>query len=370
MQSRLKVRYCKLLFGVLLIASLFTEFGCLENATQSIDNAVNQIRETTGVFEEQSQQWQQTLKGLADDLDKKGQRLLANDLRNFTDRAVSGTGTEFRCNADFIRDRLTQTLENLKDAIKNKRSTFDRVPPAICNFSPPRVDIIWEDHDHFKLGTTLTTIEAYGYDLNNLNSRFKLYIRDNESNMRDTSSSLSFTTSYMLQITLASSGVLFQEGDRQLVLDWKDKLQHEIPITWGSRPDPMPPAEMVTALKIVVHTTSDDKDREVKAVFTINANSEIVAEFDAGKGEVWHDWENRTFLVPGQATLAHPVPVGKGIKGILTVQALEDNSGWDVYFELIGITTAGRTLNYLTSPAVKYGEDANNTHSHEFTFNW
>jgi hypothetical protein len=53
-----------------------------------------------GAFEPQlSREWQKTLRGLADDLDKRGQRLLAQDLRDFTVRAVGDVGTEFRCNA-------------------------------------------------------------------------------------------------------------------------------------------------------------------------------------------------------------------------------------------------------------------------------
>jgi hypothetical protein len=366
--------------GVLsaLLFSLATGCDLVRDVIGSVDRAIDQIDKTTGVFEAQSRAWQATLRDLADTLYKNGQQLLANDLRDFTARVIGDAGTEFRCNADFIRVRLRQTLNNLKAALKSKRPTFDRVPPAVCRFDPPRIDIVWNDHDHFRLATVLTTIEAQGFDIDTVNSGFKLYALNDGGAARDVSGKLSMTTPYLFQITLAANGVQFQEGDRQLAVVWGNNQERfEIPVTWGYRPAAPPPPEMVTSLSIVVHTTTDDKDQEARAVFIITANGEQVVRFDAGKREVWKDGSTRTLFVRegpaplGQPALLHPVPLGQGIQGELTVQETEADTGWDVFFDLIGATSSGRTINLCQTPRPhwKFGKEGDRR-SHSFRFEW
>jgi hypothetical protein len=184
------------------------------------------------VFEEQSKSWQKTLGDLEQKVKEDGREMLAEDLRAYTDRTIGDAGSEFRFDADFIKARLTQSLNNLKDAVVGKKTAFERVPPAIGKVSPPAVVLKWNDHDHFLGNEALTTIEADGYDIHSLDSGLRLTVKNDKTGDRDVSTSLSITTPYQLQISLGAGGIQFREGDKQLILDWNNNAaRYEIPVT-------------------------------------------------------------------------------------------------------------------------------------------
>jgi hypothetical protein len=287
------------LFALALFLCL-SAAGCggLDSLTKSVDDAIQQIGKTTGVFEAQSKQWQTTLNGLADKLKASGQDLLADDLRNYSTRVIGDGGAEFRCNVDFVRNRIRESLQNLKNALLKKATSFSQPPPAICQVGPASIDMEWLNHETFHVKSILRTVEADGYDFKAENSGLALSVVGQDGKERDETRTISVTTPYKLQVTLGETGVKFQPFDTKLILRSKEKLS-EIPITWNARPAVLtpPPPPRVASVIVRVNTTRDDKDREIRFTYSVRKGNDVIASITVGNGEVWRDPSTRDFTI-------------------------------------------------------------------------
>lgn len=123
--------YIRLVSGVFFI--LVSLIACIENpaeiAAQSIDDAVQSITSEADDFQE-------ILRRLEEQLDQiKGlEKEFGNDVADIATRSIAQAGVEFKCSADFVRDRVVEDLNRLKREILGKNTSPPQ--PKICTVEP------------------------------------------------------------------------------------------------------------------------------------------------------------------------------------------------------------------------------------------
>src|SRR4051812_9410276 len=75
--------------------------------SQDLDQAISSLNS-------QSANWQDVLNKAITDLPKEASDLIRGDLNNLLQRTIAATGGEARCDADFFRNRVQQTLVAIK----------------------------------------------------------------------------------------------------------------------------------------------------------------------------------------------------------------------------------------------------------------
>ncbi len=112
----------------------------------SIDRAISAL-------DQQSSDWQVTLKELESRLVREGKAALANEVTQLMQRGIATGGIEFRCNADFVGQRMKQALQRIQARIKGRPAP--PLEPGFCVVSPTAVDMAHRPQQ----------VEYSGYDL-------------------------------------------------------------------------------------------------------------------------------------------------------------------------------------------------------------
>lgn len=185
-----------------------------ETAAVSIQRASNDIDIAISELQVESANWQDTLRELQSKLTGDARKLINNDIQNLITRTVNHAGVEFRCNGDFINQRVAETLQAIKAKL------LGRAPPALeprfCSAIPEAVDMKLVPGD-------VNKVTFYGYNFDN-NAGFNLKLQDIDGAVRDVPQAISIPTAYAMILTLGPSGVTLNGNSSRLQLFWKDKL--------------------------------------------------------------------------------------------------------------------------------------------------
>lgn len=152
---------CLLILSVLIILSGCIDLGNLIDLRTPAQKAAQAIDDVLVTADFNSAQWRAEVDKLATQLDKIESNA-AQDVRDILAKTVATTGTEIRCNVDFIHERTRQDLQRLSDTLRGKPTTPPL--PTFCQVVPTGVDM--NHRPNF--------VEFYGYD-------FKLRQRDSNS---------------------------------------------------------------------------------------------------------------------------------------------------------------------------------------------
>jgi hypothetical protein len=119
-----------LIFGSILVT------GCpIPDVIQtSADKAATIIENGMTTADFNSDQWRAEVDKIATQLDAVEPQA-ANDVRDILAKTVATTGTEFRCDTDFVHERVRQDLQRIADKLRKKQTTPPI--PAFCQFTPP-----------------------------------------------------------------------------------------------------------------------------------------------------------------------------------------------------------------------------------------
>jgi len=114
-----------------ILVSLVGFSGCSVDKSD-VQRGLAQLDELLRIINDQSKSWQDTLKSLEDKAAKDVQSTIRNEVNDTIQRGVAATGAEFRCNADFMRDRVKQHLLNIKNGLLTKAGLpHDPITPLI-----------------------------------------------------------------------------------------------------------------------------------------------------------------------------------------------------------------------------------------------
>lgn len=158
-------------------------------------------------------------------------------------RAIDAAGAEFRCDTDFVRQRLVEDLLSLR------ASALGQAPPAktirICNIWPEAVieldqDLQPQDKTYLRFG---------GYNFDDPNVRVLLEYKDGDTDDL-TSCCLDNPTHYLLTIDLDE--ITFTPEHRRIILGGTERQSNSVAI---NQP---PPVKKVFTYKIDLTTGSAD----------------------------------------------------------------------------------------------------------------
>lgn len=158
-----------------------------------------------------SADWQDILQEAIDELPEEVQSTVTNEVSNLLNRAVSATGAEVRCNVDFFRMRIQQSLQRIK--AKFLGSDIPPLEPQLCNVVPLAVDMNLDPSRRNKL-------EFYGYDFDMADVRV-IHVSGNSET--DVTRFLDQPTHYHMTLNLGGSGVPLNKNSNRLILRWNNR---------------------------------------------------------------------------------------------------------------------------------------------------
>ncbi|MDX2283382.1 MAG: hypothetical protein NW241_04435 [Bacteroidia bacterium] len=309
------------MFARLLLAALCLApaagCGIIEKAGNKADDLINEVLPVLdGAIESlntASADWQVVLQNTVGQLTDEAQSTIRNEVNDLLVRGVASVGTEFRCNADFLRIRVRQGLIRIKTRLLG--GSMPPLEPQLCEVVPLAVDMNLPPERRNK-------IEFYGYDFDSSNVQVFLVNGASEINV---SQFLDRPTHYHLTLNLAGNGVALGPGSNRFILRWNGRniqsvaiLQPTVKICETSTVNPMPSPVSLTNLPR--HTNGDREYNgngpDVHATVTlVNQGDRVEARVYMRASETKSDWtrasETKTFTI-------YTAPSGKVIEKILS----------------------------------------------------
>lgn len=216
----------RLLFLLLTISLLLQGLsGCSIGA--KIDRALNILNQATSDLNKANADWQLILQDTRDQLVHEGFTEAGNQVKQIIDRTAKNTLVAEFCSIDFMRNRLTQELANIKADLL-RQSVNTQLVPVICKITTDQgssgIDL--SDYPNF--------IEIIGYDMA---TKIKVVLVDSTGTHDITSYYNS--GSYEASVTLGANGPSLSDNSTKIVFYWKANNQElmAIGITRTKPPD-------------------------------------------------------------------------------------------------------------------------------------
>ncbi len=268
--------------------------GC-EKLSVQIDNAEKIISDALTDLNDNSRQWQTVLRETESKLTEDAQSTIKNEVSNTLNRAIATAGTEFRCNADFVRDRVKAELQRILDNIRNKTSKIPE--PVFCQVIPNNIDMNLDE-------TRRNKIDISGYNFDKVNQLSVKVLDLNGNIIADNGSQhLNRVTHYNMVLNLSSNGLRLNNQAKSIVLYFENReisrisiQQPPLPCTIFTERDLNPVTESFLIEPPFV--TNDDQEftcgrfrlDQCKVQLSLgNAGQEVVATFNIQGEECCHD---------------------------------------------------------------------------------
>jgi len=194
---------------MVVLSSMVTYQGTCNIDTADIVRAINNA---IAALNQNSSEWQDIMNGLIADLeglDSELASLIRVEVQDMLNRGIAVLGAEFRCNVDFVGNRMRNALIR----IKNKNfGTDDVVPPLapyVCNVDPATVD-------RFLIPDRLNVLEFFGYDFDLDDVR--LYLEEGNGGRQNITNYLDKPTHYHMTVDLSAEGVPLTAQHNKFVL--------------------------------------------------------------------------------------------------------------------------------------------------------
>ncbi|HEY9675367.1 MAG TPA: DUF3421 domain-containing protein [Waterburya sp.] len=188
----------------------------MENTVKTLDKGIDTLGK-------ESKNWQQVLETtrseITKDLENSRVKItedvrstIRNELTDLINHGVATTGTEFRCDADFVGQRMRHALiiqrnELAKQVGISLREAEPR-QPKVCLVEPETIDVS-------RIHNGLNKLEISGYDFDILDVKVLL---KNDNGEVDVSKSLAKLSSYQVILNLGSGGVQLSPNSRMLTV--------------------------------------------------------------------------------------------------------------------------------------------------------
>jgi hypothetical protein len=302
---------------------------------------VKAVNHAVDTFAMESAALRKTFDDLPAKLKAIGQDLLANDVRQTSERLISAVGVETRFNLDIIEAKAKRYLVALRNSIgkaKNKlllttdlrtaqeivagisRDLDTELAPTVPSFSPAVLQVAWKDHWTPSVeGVQGEHVFFTGYALRPKAAEdLRLLAMDQDGKVRrDATQHLTIHTPYTASVNLATNGLRFtavDAGDRRLRLVYKGETIGEISLQWGTRP--LLPPKLMHIKSILTTTSHKEEAGQVELTFfyggrrladSQHAQKRVIAVFPRGVDFVGHigayrTWEKghrEEFIPPG-----------------------------------------------------------------------
>lgn len=209
------------LSAVILSAILFA-CGIGDSIDKASKRITDELDESIEKLESESMDWRTVLQELEGELNDDISKQIRGEVSNLLNSTIAVTGTEFRCNTDFLRERVIQSLKSLKGQVKDilgGKPYVQKLSPHICNTVPESVDLDLTP-------ASRREVKYYGFDM--VEDDVSAYgITDNGAEI-DLSQYLSYGTRYKMSLDL--SRIAITSSWRQIVIKRKDVRLSSIPV--------------------------------------------------------------------------------------------------------------------------------------------
>lgn len=230
--SQTRTEICQLLLWLIVLAPIMIS-GC--SIGEKIDKVTDTVTDITGdtvaaldnaidALDRNSSSWQVILQDTTQKLTADAQSTVRNEISDLLNRSVAATGTELRCNMDFIGSRVRQALVRIRARLLHQ--PIPPVEPALCHVVPAAVDMALDASRRNKL-------EFFGYDFDT--TPIKVTLQD-KSRTLDVSSNLDRLTHYHMTLNLGANGVPVSSASNRLTLEWQDRPISSIAVIQPATP--------------------------------------------------------------------------------------------------------------------------------------
>lgn len=216
---------------------LHETFGMLVMATCNLDEISERFkRETLDVLddainrlENQSADWRQVLKEARDKLPTEVRETISVELNNMIEGALASVGAELRCDGDFIRFRLQDTLIRLRDGLLGGPAPVRVYDPVVCAVVPRAVDRVY-------VPRRIKRVDLYGYDLDIPQRSGLRLLHEDNGHTTEVTDAMDVPTNYNITINLGENGVQLTPTSKRFVLMQHDKILGTIGIIQSQLP--------------------------------------------------------------------------------------------------------------------------------------
>jgi hypothetical protein len=213
------------------VALSVSSCGLLDKVNDTVvdtrTSTVNALNDAIDALNKNSSAWQSVLQDTTNKLTDAAQATVRNEIANVASRSVAQAGTEFRCNADFVGDRVRQALVRIKAQFLGQ--SVPPVQPGLCQVVPIAVD-------RDAVPAHVKQLEFYGYDFDAA-TNLRVFLDQTGGGRLDMTSKLDRPTHYAMTLKFGATGVQLDGKSQRFVLEWEGKqistvavIQPETPV--------------------------------------------------------------------------------------------------------------------------------------------
>jgi hypothetical protein len=177
-----------------------------KNWRTATENAMN---DAIGTLSNTSADWQQILRDLQENLPAEVQSTIRVEVASLASRTIAKAGVELRCNVDFLRRRVQQSLQDILSRFLGR--TVAPTEPSLCQVDPETVE------REFVPGR-IKQIAFYGYDFDQSSNLKVFHVRT--GGRQDVTSKLDRPTHYAMTLKFGATGVQLDDQSERFVLEW------------------------------------------------------------------------------------------------------------------------------------------------------
>jgi len=278
--------YVELLILILVMFSLFS--GCINPFYDPVKKAVEEIDEAIFRLDAANADWQTIVTETRDKMTDNAQSTIKNEVNDVLMRGIAASGTEFKCEVDFLRLRVRQDLIRIR-----AKYTGEPIGPKVpdhCTIIPSSVDMARYPQD-------LNQIEINGWDFSESQKASLTLVTSDGKNINVTDH-LHVNSHYKMLINLGANGILLTKTSEKLILQYQHGEKYTIPINQAVLPKCKTIEKTIEPLDYVYtppHTYADqDYDGNGPAVTASvnihNRGDSLVAEYYMKAQETKSDW--------------------------------------------------------------------------------
>ncbi|HEY3080087.1 MAG TPA: hypothetical protein VGM69_09290, partial [Chloroflexota bacterium] len=198
---------------VLFANTACIDFGSLIGpVVGQTDKAIATLDDAIRALENASADWQQILQDTVAGLEQAGQRTIRDEVSDLLNRGIGAAGSEFRCNADFVRNRMRQELMRIKARLLG--GDLPVLEPVFCDVVPLAID-------RARVPASLNRVDFFGYDLDKQGLQV-LLVRANGSST-DVTDRLDRPTHYHMTLNLGANGAQLGPDSQRFLMKWQDR---------------------------------------------------------------------------------------------------------------------------------------------------
>lgn len=179
-----------------------------DTITDTTSSTVNVLDDAINALNQQSSSWQSVLQDTMGKLTSDAQSTVRNEVSNLLSRGIGQAGTEVRCNADFIGNRVRDGLIRIKEKLLGH--SVPPVQPVFCQIVPLAVD-------RSLVPQRLNKLEFYGYNFDTTGV-IKVSLQNTNGTV-DVTNKLDKPTHYAMTLKFGGTGVQLTDKSERFIVD-------------------------------------------------------------------------------------------------------------------------------------------------------